>query len=86
MPLNFKQISTHTEEGWELRIRVIPGASRTELAGMLGDRLKIRVSVAPEKGKANKAVIELLKKETGVKEILIKSGSTSQDKTLLLRE
>ena len=45
-----------------MRLWVVPGASRAALAGALGDRLKIRVTAAPEDGKANRAVIVLLEK------------------------
>lgn len=43
-----------------LNIKVVPGASRTEIAGWLGDELKIRVSKPPEKGKANSEVEALI--------------------------
>lgn len=43
-----------------LGVKVVPGASRTEIAGWLGDELKIRVSQPPEKGKANRQVEEIL--------------------------
>ncbi len=44
----------------ELRLKVVPGASRAALVGVLGDRLKIRVAEPPADGKANRAVVELL--------------------------
>ena len=47
--------------------KVVPGSSRTVLAGILGDMLKIKISSPPEKGKANKEVIEYLTKVLGVK-------------------
>jgi uncharacterized protein YggU (UPF0235/DUF167 family) len=41
-------------------IKVVPGSSRNRIVGWLGDTLKVAVRVAPEKGKANKAVEALL--------------------------
>jgi len=46
--------------GLELRLKVVPGGSRDALAGILGDRLKIKVAAPPEGGKANAAVERLL--------------------------
>jgi uncharacterized protein (TIGR00251 family) len=43
-----------------LKLKVVPGASRTAIAGWLDDALKIQVAAAPERGKANKAVMALL--------------------------
>ena len=43
-----------------LHLKVVPGASRSALAGAYGDRLKVRVAAPAESGKANKAVLALL--------------------------
>lgn len=43
-----------------LSVKVVPGASKTEISGWLGDELKIRVSKPPEKGKANREVEVLI--------------------------
>jgi uncharacterized protein (TIGR00251 family) len=43
-----------------LPVKVVPCASRSKVAGWLGDELKLRVSAPPEKGKANLAVEHLL--------------------------
>lgn len=43
-----------------LSVKVVPGASNTEISGWLGDDLKIRVSKSPEKGKANREVEALI--------------------------
>lgn len=65
-----------------LKIKVVPGASRTQLSGWLGDMLKVRVSAPPEKGKANAAVEALLARELGlpVKSVRIVSGTGSPQK------
>ena len=45
----------------DLRVKVIPKSSRTELAGILDDGTwKIKVAAVPEKGKANRAVCEFI--------------------------
>ena len=41
-------------------VKVVPGASRDRVVGVLGDALKVATSAAPEKGKANAAVANLL--------------------------
>ncbi|MDD2866738.1 MAG: DUF167 domain-containing protein [Candidatus Omnitrophota bacterium] len=42
-----------------LEVKVIPKSSRNKVVQEAG-RLKVYVSVAPEKGKANKALVELI--------------------------
>ena len=67
-----------------LEVKVVPGASRTEIVGWLGDAIKIKVAAAPEKGKANQAVIKLLSETLAVEEkaITILSGLSSQRKII----
>ena len=43
-----------------LEVKVVPGASRSEIAGWLGAVLKVRVTAPPEKGRANAAVEALV--------------------------
>ena len=63
-------------------VKAVPGASRNEIAGVVGDRLKIRISAAPEGGKANKAICKLLASSLGVKanQISIERGETNPAK------
>ncbi|GAG43107.1 unnamed protein product, partial [marine sediment metagenome] len=55
-----------TASGAILAVKVVPGASRERIAGVLGDCLKITTPAAPEKGKANQAVAALLARALGV--------------------
>ncbi|MGD2102266.1 MAG: DUF167 domain-containing protein [Acidimicrobiia bacterium] len=48
-----------------LHVWVVPGSSRTQIDGLHGDRLKIRVSAPPEDGKANSEVASTLEKAIG---------------------
>lgn len=43
-----------------LNVKVVPGASRNRVAGRYGDGIKVQVAAAPEKGKANAAVAQVL--------------------------
>jgi uncharacterized protein (TIGR00251 family) len=67
-----------------LRIKVVPGASRDKVVGMLGDRLKVAVSAPPEAGKANKAVCKLLSAVLGLppRDVTVTAGHAQPTKTL----
>lgn len=67
-----------------LSLKVIPKSSRDRIVGWVGDRLKVQVTAAPERGKANDAVVEVLAKALGVPRsaIRITAGETSPLKTV----
>jgi len=67
-----------------LNLKVVPGAKRNEIAGMLGDRLKIRVTAPPEAGKANAAVRSVIAAALGIKPgaVTMVSGHSSAEKTV----
>ena len=48
------------EGGTRLELRVKPGARRSAIVGVHGGALTVAVPAAPEKGKANRAVLDLL--------------------------
>jgi uncharacterized protein len=74
-------------DGTILPVRAHPGARRNEIRGEQDGMLKVSVTQAPEKGKANKAVIELLAKKLGLKksQIELVAGETSHQKRFLIR-
>ena len=80
-PMN--PVSEHPE-GATLRVRVVPGASRTEIKGLYGDAIKVRLSATPEDGKANKALVDLLEHTTGGRASIL-SGTSSRSKLVLIR-
>jgi uncharacterized protein YggU (UPF0235/DUF167 family) len=72
-----------------LHVRLTPKAARTAISGWAVDEqgnsyLKASVTAVPEKGKANKALIELLAKEWRIPKsaIAIIRGETDRDKIL----
>ena len=67
-----------------LSLKVVPGSSRDEIVGWLGDSLKVKVKSPPEKGRANEAVITLLAGALAIDSSLITvvSGHTSPAKVL----
>jgi uncharacterized protein (TIGR00251 family) len=63
-------------------VRVQPRASRTEIAGLHGDALKVRLSAPPVDGAANAALVELLAAALGVprRSVRIVAGELSRSK------
>ena len=69
--------------GCHLRVKVVPGASRSAVAGVLGDRIKVRVAAPPEDGRANRALADLLGALTGCTCTVV-AGHGSPQKTVLV--
>ncbi len=69
-----------------LHVLIQPNASRDEISGVLGDRLKIRLKASPIDGKANQYLIQYLAKNLNLpkKAIRILKGARSRQKTLSL--
>jgi uncharacterized protein (TIGR00251 family) len=67
-----------------LSLKVVPGSSRDEIVGWLGDSLKVKVKAPPEKGRANEAVVALLAERLGIdaSSIAVVSGHSSPAKVV----
>ncbi len=66
----------------KIKVKVKPNASRNEIKEIEKNYYEIRVTVVPEKGKANKKVVELLSKHLKKPKSKIKliKGETSKEK------
>ena len=75
------------DDGVLLRLKVVPGASRSRIAGVLGDRLKVQIAAPPEAGKANKALIALLAKTLHVspRDLNVTAGQIQPTKSVHVR-
>jgi len=77
--------ATPPEPGsFRLQLKVVPKASADRIVGWLGERLKIQVRAVPERGRANRAVVELLAAALGLprSSVRITAGETSPQKTV----
>ncbi|HQF39911.1 MAG TPA: DUF167 domain-containing protein [Opitutaceae bacterium] len=67
-----------------LEVKVIPGASRDEVAGTMGDAVKIKLRAPPVEGRANEALIEFLAARLDLprRALSLVRGDTSRQKLL----
>lgn len=75
-------VSAHPD-GTRLSVWVVPGANRSEVVGMHGDAVKVRVSAPAEGGRANRAMLSVLSEHLG-QECRLESGETSRRKTVVV--
>jgi uncharacterized protein len=73
-----------SDERATLRIRVQPRASRNEITGWKDGVLHARLTAPPVEGAANKACIELIADQLGVRryQVQLAAGEKSREKTL----
>lgn len=67
-----------------LRVKVVPGASRSEVVGLLGAAVKVRVVAPPEGGQANREVCALLADRLGLPlaQVTVVAGPASPVKVI----
>ena len=68
----------------KLHIRVVPNARKNQIAGWVNERLKVKICKPPEKGQANRELLNFLSEEWGLPKSCIDlvQGFTSRDKIL----
>lgn len=74
-------------EGAALAVRVQPKAKRAAVLGAHGGALKVAVTAPPEGGRANEAVLALLRDALGLSRarLALVSGHASRNKVVLVR-
>lgn len=70
-----------------LNLHIQPGAKKTEVVGLHGDALKIRLAAPPVDGKANEALLSFIAAKVGAGKtaVALVSGQTSRAKRIRVR-
>jgi uncharacterized protein (TIGR00251 family) len=73
-------------DGVSLQVHAQPGAKLTEVAGLHGDCIKVRLASRAVDGKANECLIRFLAQHLGVRrnQVTITRGLNSRRKTVLV--
>ena len=77
-----------TCQGYLLKLHVVPGSRKTAVAGLHGDRLKVKVAAPPEKGRANEELLEFLAQVLQVprRVVQLTSGAASRAKVVAVHD
>jgi uncharacterized protein (TIGR00251 family) len=75
-----------TSQGYLLRLTVVPGAQRTQVVGLYGDRLKVRLAAPPEKGAANRELLDFLARSLNLPKnsLRLTLGAQSRSKVVVV--
>jgi uncharacterized protein (TIGR00251 family) len=65
-----------------LAIKAIPGASRSEVSGVFGEAIKVKVQAPPVEGRANEALLKFLAQSLDLppRSLSLARGDTSRHK------
>ncbi len=74
-------------EGAAVAVRAQPGARKNAVLGEQAGALKVAVTAPPQDGRANDALVEVLRDWLGVKrsQVALVSGQTNRNKVFLIR-
>ena len=75
---------TDHSDGSLIEVWVVPGAARSEMGGPHDGAVRVRVTAAPEAGKANEAAARLLKRHLGARDVYIVRGLHSRRKQFVV--
>jgi uncharacterized protein (TIGR00251 family) len=79
-----QEIARQCKDGVTLAVHVVPRSARSEVVGVRGPAVRVRLKAPPVGGAANAALITLLAKALGVPSYAVEiiSGHTSRRKVL----
>jgi hypothetical protein len=71
-----------------LTLHVQPGAKRSELAGLHGEALKIRLAAPPVEGRANEALLKFIAKlfDVPLRQVELRQGGQSRHKVVAITD
>ena len=74
-------------EGASLRVRAVPGARATEVAGLHAGALRVRVAAPPVEGTANAVLLAFLADTLGLRprDLRLVAGASARDKLVVIR-
>ncbi|HXU92314.1 MAG TPA: DUF167 domain-containing protein [Gallionella sp.] len=69
-----------------LTLHIQPGAKRSEIAGLHGEALKIRLAAPPVEGRANEALMKFIAElfDVPVRQVELKQGGQSRHKVVAI--
>ena len=83
-------MSWHRSDGnrLTLTLHVQPGAKRTEVAGLHGDALKIKLAAPPVDGKANATLLKFIAEtfDVPLRQVTLKQGEKSRRKVVEIQQ
>jgi uncharacterized protein len=70
-----------------LRLRVVPNPKRSEVVGLHGEAIKIKIQAPAMDGKANAALLEFVAEKLGIpiRQLALVAGEKSRDKMVAIQ-
>lgn len=71
-------------DSFVLQIHAVPNAKRTEVVGLLGDSLKIKIQAVPEGGRANRELEKFIAGTLNLnrRAVVVETGTAAREKRL----
>ena len=81
-------VVTQQKDGYVLTLHIQPNAKKSEIIGIHGDALKVRLQAPPVDGKANEALCVFFAEIFAVKRqsVVLLSGESSRQKRILIKK